>query len=64
MTDTTNCHNCEVLKAENNGLRERIGIMQEREQKVTSMYLPISEIRERGLSPRDIRNKVNGFAKD
>lgn len=38
--------------------------MREREQKVTSMYLPLSEIRERGLSPRAIRNQVNGFVKD
>jgi len=58
------CHQCEVYKAEINGLREQVRDMREREQKVTSMYLPISEIRERGLSPRAIRNKVNGFVKD
>lgn len=64
MTDSTNCHNCEVLRAQINGLREVVATMREREQKVTSMYLPLSEIRERGLSPRAIRNQVNGFVKD
>lgn len=58
------CHGCKVKEAIINGLREQIADMQEREQKVTSMYLPLSEIRERGLSPRAIRNQVNGFVKD
>ena len=58
------CHRCEVLQATINGLEEQIRIMQEREKQTTSMYLPLSEIRERGMSPRKIRNEVNGFVKD
>lgn len=58
------CHSCEALQATINGLEEQIRIMQEREKQASSMYLPLSEIRERGMSPRKIRNEVNGFVKD
>lgn len=58
------CHECKVKDAIINGLREQVAVMQERGRVVTSMYLPESEIRERGLSPRAIRDRVNGFVKD